>query len=69
MSNKANHRRTHQRVREEAPWSLRSWTSNGGVQGASRGRRRWKRIRNRTLRRTGKYLRSPFGKNEELHDN
>jgi hypothetical protein len=54
MSNKINHRRKGQCRRSECA-TLKGWASWGGVQGASRGRRRWKRIRNRTLRRAGRY--------------
>jgi len=55
MSNKVNHRRKHQKVRRECE-KLRNWASNGGVQGASRGRRSWKRLRNRSIRRVGRWF-------------
>ena len=55
MANKINHRRNGQRKRREGE-TLKNWASNGGIQGASRGRRRWKRIRERTVRRTGRYF-------------
>lgn len=52
MSNKVNHRRKHQKKRSECA-HLRTWASWGGTQGAAKGRRRYKALRNRSARRTG----------------
>jgi hypothetical protein len=59
MSNKINHRRKHQRRRGN---TLLTWYSFGGRRGTARGRRRWKRIGHRSLRRTGKVSTKVFAK-------
>lgn len=51
MSNKINHRRSGQKRDSKMPRWRRTQTICNGSQGVAKGRRRWKRIRERKHRR------------------